>query len=190
MGFYILDGIQYPCVEYLLSKESSGYSYPLYGLDEDGDGVFSLSRKYIVVSKGRDEFDYIYLDSQYEMRNDHIMRGRRRGFLIREDDDNYDYDSVNEIHVYDPKYNMPWDVLTHGKMTRKYDVNAWNWEYAGEIIEGSDFDEFFEEPTLYNDDYACMSFKWDLMKPPDMENAFGKFARYDQLEMDTIQIIW
>jgi hypothetical protein len=191
MGFYILDGMEYPCVEYTLSQETAGYSYPIHSkdpyFDENGDGTFSLSRKYIVVSK-EEKTDYIYLDSQYELQNHTIVRAKRNGFLIREDDENYEYDSINEIQVYDPMYNNPWDLTTHGKRTHKHDVISWNWDYSGGIMAESIFDEFFEEPSIYDEDYACMSYKWDIDQLN--QNTFGYFVRYDQLEMDTIHILW
>lgn len=186
IGFYILDGQQYPCVEYTLSRESSGYQYSV-GLSYDE--TYSLSRRYIVVSKDETAgiFDYIYLDSQYEFRDGVIARGIRRGFLIRDDDDNYDYDSINEINVYETKYNMPWDMKTHGRITRKYDVNSWNWEYSQSIVPPSDFDDFGEDADIYDEDYSCLSFRWNY---ENTEGGFGRFARYDQIEIDTIQMIW
>jgi len=187
VGFYILDGLSYPCVEYILSRERNGYMYPV---GDEYDETFSLSRRYIVITKdvGLGTDDYIYLDTQYEYRRGVIAVGSRRGFMIRDDDENYDYDSINEINVFEPKYTEPWNMSTHGRMTRKYDINTWNWEFSQDIVPGSDFDEFYEEPEMYDEVYASMSFKWRLDEI-DFD-GFGRFVRYDQLEMDTVQMIW
>jgi hypothetical protein len=192
IGFYILDGVSYPCVEYILSKETSGRRFVI---GEPYDETFSLTRKYIVISKEKETFDYVYMDTQYEMREGEFYSARRYGWLIRDDEENIDYESVNDATGYRRKYNQPWDMETHGKTTYKFDINVWNWEHSGGQIMDSDFNVFWEEPTVYDEDYACLSFSWKSEN--HFENgynydngSFGKFAQYDQLEMDTIQIIW
>jgi len=197
IGFYILDGVTYPCVEYTLSKETSGRNFIV--TREPYHKTYSLSRKYIIISKENDTVDYIYIDTQYDLeerqRNNYIHSAKRSGWIIRNDDENYDYDSINEIMGYKTKYNEPWEIETHGKKTHKYDIHSWNWEYSEQEIPGSDYDDFWEDPTIYDVDYACLSYNWKS------ENlfvngysydigSFGKFVRYDQLEMDTIEIIW
>ena len=192
IGFYILDSVSYPCVEYTLSKETHGRKFIV---GEPYDETFSLSRKYIVTQKENDTVDYIYLDTHYDIRDGVFYSARRHGWIIRNDDENYDYDSINDIMHYHKKYKEPWDIETHGKLTYKYDINSWNWDYSGEVMTGSDYDEFWEESSLYDEDYACLSFSWKSENNFDAgynyENgSFAKFVRYNQLEMDTVQMIW
>jgi len=192
--FYISDEVTYPCVEYTLSRERHGYSYQVC---EENEKKYSLSRRYIVIEKDAKLgiYDYAYLDTQYEYCGIRIVSGSRSGFIIRDDDENYDIDSINEINMCKSRYSEPWNMSTHGRMTRRYDINVWNFGYSQEFIPGSDFVQFFEEPEIYDPDFSVRSYFWtidetDFIGGYGNRCGFERFVRYDQLEMDTLQIMW
>jgi hypothetical protein len=181
LGYYILDSIEYDCVEYTLSRETESIQF---SVGNPHDQRFSLSRRYIVIDYSENIKNYIYLDSHYEI-NDRgeVIYAHRNGTLIH-NAVFLDFDPI-ESHK-DIKQIPIWEKETHGILTVYSPIFSWNWNFSENILPNSVFDDFYEDPDNYDLDYASLSFRWSTNND---FGCFGKFARYDQLQMDTIQIL-